>query len=195
MPSWRLIGWLFLLLASAAPALADSQSRAPGLPGCGGLILLYICASRKDKDIGGWLLYYYIQLYLGVIITIVVSATSFENYIPRTWAEAPELYPWFLLSTIPALLLTPAQLVAAEVLRVSRNGRHLKTLRLTLWLQLAFAFVETAIDLRFFSDNLIFDGLHFLWCIIWIPYFYVSKRVKRVFAQETPTDQLLDVWS
>lgn len=40
---------------------------------------------------------------------------------------------------------------------------------------------ETGIDSRFFPDALLLDALSILWPAIWIPYFYFSKRVKRVF--------------
>jgi hypothetical protein len=73
--------WLVALLG-ASPSWAQSDSsRPPSFGGCVRLILLYLCASRRDREIGGWLLYYYVQLYLGVLVLVVTTAASWETYL------------------------------------------------------------------------------------------------------------------
>lgn len=182
----RRIVILLLLCLGAVPLPvlgADSTQSSPPFPGAGvgGLVMWYVCASRKQKEIGGWLLYYYIQLYLGVLVSIVVFAASFKAYLPDTWSAVPDLYPMFLLSTLPGLLVLPVQLVVAEILRVSRNAKWIRLLRYVLWFDLAMAGVAAAVDTQYFKEDLVFDVIGVLWPIVWLPYFYFSRRVNRVF--------------
>jgi hypothetical protein len=171
-----------LLLAAVAFADDATHSSPPPAGGCGALIMAYICSRRKKEEIGGWLLYYYIQLYIGLIATVVILAVSLENYKPTSWSAAPSLYPWFLLSTVPGILVVPAQVIAAEVLRRSRSARFLRWLRVVLWIDAACAVLAVAIDLAYFRDSLFLDILPIIWVTVWLPYFYVSTRVKKVFV-------------
>ena len=175
--------WLLVPLLRPVSAIAadgGATQRAP-TSGIGALVMWYICASRRKYEIGGWLLYYYIQLYIGVIVSVIIAIFSFRNYLPVTWAAKPSLYPLFLLSTVPQLFVLPVQLVAAEMLRKSRDYKYVGTLRLVLWIDLATAVVAAVIDLNSFKESLAFDVLALAWPAVWLPYFYVSKRVKRVF--------------
>ena len=169
-------------LPSLVVLLASDQTHTPPTPtGAIGLIIWLICAARRKREIGGWLLYYYIQLYMGLLVTLLVAAFSFHNYLPSTWATHISLYPLFLLSTLPALVILPLQLVFAERLRLSRDYRHVYSLRIVLWVDLAAAIIASIIDASFFKANLVFDVLALIWPLIWLPYFYKSKRVVRVF--------------
>jgi len=78
------------------------------------------------------------------------DAMSFDNYRPGSWSQVPQLYPWFLLSALPGVLVTPAQLAVAEKLRWSRDRRFLGWLRVVLWCDLAFALLAIAVDLAKF---------------------------------------------
>lgn len=174
---------LLVLCAMSLPLMAADTTQSPPVPGAGigALVMWYVCASRKQKEIGGWLLYFYVQLYLGVLVSIVVLATSYTAYLPDTWAAAPQLYPLFMLSTVPGLIVLPAQLVIAEILRVSRDAKWIRLLRYVLWFDLITACMATAIDVKYFESGLVFDILGLIWPIVWLPYFYFSSRVNRVF--------------
>ena len=168
----------------AMDLLAQTSGRAETPPSPVGIlwiILWVVCATRRKQEMGGWLLFYYIQLYLGLVFSVVMLAISFQNYLPRTWANAPGLYPLFLLSTLPAFAIIIAQLVVAERLRLSRDQRHLVMLKRVLWINLAFAGIASAIDATYFPENIAFDVIAFVWPLIWLPYFYRSNRVARVF--------------
>ena len=58
----------FGLLALSLPVFASTDTPATSSPLSGigvsahTAIIWYVCASRRKKEIGGWLLYYYIQL-------------------------------------------------------------------------------------------------------------------------------------
>jgi hypothetical protein len=171
-----------LLLAATGFADDANHTSPPPAGGCGALIMAYICSQRKKEEIGGWLLYYYIQIYIGLIATVGIFAVSLENYKPSAWSAAPALYPWFLLSAVPGILVVPAQVIVAELLRRSRSERFLRWLRVVLWIDAACALLAIAIDLTYFRDSLFLDILPVIWVTIWLPYFYVSTRVKKVFV-------------
>src|SRR5207253_8049083 len=105
---------VFGIVAMAMQVFASDSNKSSPTSSLGSLIgvliVWYICSSRRKKEIGGWLLYFYIQLYVGVIVTVAIGLFSFRNYIPSTWATNPSLYPLFLLSTLPTLMLLPVQL-------------------------------------------------------------------------------------
>jgi hypothetical protein len=183
-PGHALFLTIGLLCASVAPAAAQnaSQSSSNPVPGLAGLVMVFICAKRKAEEIGGWSLYFYIQLYLGVILTVAMALAWFDNYLPGTWAANPSLYPLFLLSVVPGIFILPIELVTAERLRMTRDARFVGMLRAVLWVQLGAAVIGTAIDAANFPDSLPFDVVSLIWPTIWLPYFYISRRVKRVFV-------------
>jgi hypothetical protein len=170
-------------LLLCTPAFAESSTQSiPPFGGCIGILVIYFCVKRRTQEIGGWLLYFYIQLYVALIAEVAVVITGLENYIPGSWAAAPGLYWWFLASTMPAQVSTVAQLILAETLRRSRDATWLAWLRAAFWLDLVFVGLALAIDAKLFRDNLALDGMALLWPMIWLPYLYISKRVKRVFV-------------
>src|SRR6266481_2399535 len=93
---------------------AASESQRPPVPAAavGALIMWWICSRRKQQPIGGWLLYYFIQLYLGFVLVLFMTVIALENYRPAAWEDCT-LYYLFLLSTVPGFLIEIAQVVVA----------------------------------------------------------------------------------
>ena len=58
------VGALLILNASVLLAATEDRPANPGGGLCGALVMYYICSRRKEKEIGGWLLYYYIHIHL-----------------------------------------------------------------------------------------------------------------------------------
>lgn len=162
-------------------AFAASESQRPPIPGAavGALIMWWICSRRKQQAIGGWLLYYFIQLYTGFVLTVFMTLISLENYRPSAW-EGSNLYYLFLLSTVPGLIIEIAQVIVGTGLLRVRDWRWVNYLRLVLVVNLVFVGIALAIDAMYFQDSIAFDVLAFIWPIIWLPYFSKSKRVERV---------------
>jgi hypothetical protein len=156
------------------------------------LIIWFVCAIRRKKEIGGWLLYYYIRLYMGAIIVVVVMVGSRDNYLPEAWINEPDLYPFFLLTTVPGLLLYCAEFVVAEKLRRSRNYAYVPILRYILFANLASSLIAIAVNNNYFEGSSpgFFNIMTMIWPIIWIPYFYFSKRVKSVFRKPKSAIQI-----
>lgn len=174
------------MLALSLPVFASTDTSNSSPLGWVGAVLIliigYICASRRKKEIGGWLLYYYIQLYIGAITVVLITVRSSDNYLPETWANEPDLYPFFLLTAVPGLLLYCAQFAAAEKLRMSRNYAYVPILRYILFADLASSLIAIVIKNKYFEGSSAgFTMMIIMWPIVWITYFYFSKRVKSVF--------------
>ena len=146
--------------------------------------LVRLC-EPKEKEIGGWLLYYYIRLYIGAIIVILVIVSRRDSYLSEAWINTPDLYPFFLLTTVPGLLLYCAEIVVAEKLRRSRNYAYVPILRYILFANIVSLLIAIAINNKYFegSSTGFFNIMTMIWPIVWIPYFYFSKRVKSVFRK------------
>jgi len=146
------------------------------------IILWLICYNRRKEDIGGWLLFYYIQLYVGIVITLLVLPFSVESLLPSRWVGAPGLYALYLLANLPVLAILFAQVIVAHRLRRSRDPAYLVPLRRILWAALLLSAVKLGIDIKFFQLTLELDALAVLWPACWLPYFYRSIRVQHVFV-------------
>jgi hypothetical protein len=169
---------------TAWAATGSTQTTNPSFAGVGALIMWWICGSRRKNEIGGWLLYYYIQLYIGVIFAVIITAVSYKNYLPSTEYDT-FLYILFLTTTIPGTILFILQLLIAEKMRKGRSEYFLRVLKYVLWADLTLSAASTLVDMRYFPDDIFFDALALIWPSIWLPYFYLSKRVKGVFITKT----------
>jgi hypothetical protein len=173
-----------LASASVFAQSGDSTTRSTNpVGGLGGTLLLWwICARRKKEEIGGWLLLFYIQMYAGALVTLIFTLVSISNYSPTSWTEAPTLYPLFLLSAVPGIVLRFVELVVAERARRARSWKLVRRLRMVLWIDISAAVLGALIDASYFPDNLPLSILAIGWPLVWLPYFYVSKRVRGVFV-------------
>jgi hypothetical protein len=144
------------------------------------LIILWICVRRKKKEIGGWLLLFYIQLYLGIFITIITSISSYTAFMPSSWAYF-KVYALFLFSSLPSIIIRLSQaVVGTEALR-ERSYEMIQRLRILLVIDIVFGILSILIDSHFFPHNMIADFVQLIWPVIWLPYFYKSIRVQKVF--------------
>ena len=95
---WTLTTPLSLLAAGTSGGSQYSPTFSPG-----DLIAWWICNGRKRNPIGGWLLYFYWQLYAGLLMSAVFFASNIQSYIPENF-ESATTYWLFLLSAVPSPL-------------------------------------------------------------------------------------------
>jgi hypothetical protein len=175
----RLIG-MFMMTAGSPAFAASGDTPMQPLAGGGLLIILAIVYLSRRRAIGGWLLYFYVQLYLSFAVSLIFNAQLI--YLnPRQW-ENSFLYVMFFLSVIPVLTVEVTEVIVATRLLFRRSKNNLRILRNTL-LALAIASgAAIAINLGYFREaSLFFDVLTFAFAIIWTLYFSKSKRVRSVF--------------
>jgi hypothetical protein len=175
---------IFLLVSTAYAESQAPSTRNIGGPLFGASIAALICYKARKRAIGGWLLYYYIQLYGGTLILGIISLASISNYYPQNWADKP-LYTLYLLSTIPTDITNIFEIIVASFLlsKRFRNSSTVNILRVVFVLAFIFSIIGIFIDLAHWKESVPFDILGILWPGIWFFYFTFSKRVDSVFRR------------
>lgn len=181
--SWftaAVFGLFALVLSSDVLAAASRQGQ--NTVGAGLFLAWAIAYLTRRRAIGGWLLYFYIQLYLSLLISLLFLPRVLANLDPGSWDSA-NLYVLFFLSTVPVLLAQAVEAYAATILLARRNEINLRVLRFTLLALAISSGVAFGIDIAYFSDapTLFFDGLTFGFACIWCAYFWRARRVRAVF--------------
>lgn len=174
----------FAALLYSASALA-AQGTAGQNPIGGGLFLgLAIAYLSRRRRVGGWLLYFYMQLYGSVLITSLLLPATLAQLTPTAW-ESSSQYVWFVLSTAPVLLALVAEVAIATFLLFRRSESTVALLKSALSCLVVASAAAIAIDFAYFNEgvNLFFDGLTLFFAVVWLAYFYRSARVRRVFVE------------
>lgn len=174
---------LTAIFLSSVPALAldsDTKSTAPfgGAPGA--LLMWWICSRRKDKPIGGWLLYFYIQLYASAAVSLLFIFPSVSNYNPASWHDMTLYWLW-LISVLPGQVLLIVQVVLGSIMLRHREWKWVQYLMISFAMDLAFSALSTCIDSWHFPDNVYLNFLTIAYAAIWLLYLWRSVRVEAVF--------------
>ena len=145
------------------------------------VIVGLICYARRQEEIGGWLLFFYIQLYLGLAVSILLVPFYIANFLPSSWHDTGH-YIAFLAISLAAWAIYVTQFVVAHKLRRSRDAVYLGPLRRVLALNLGMSIVILFLDITYSSLNIFASSLMVIWAMVWWPYFYRSVRVGHVFV-------------
>jgi len=166
-------------LALLVIAASNSNQYTPSFPG--GIVAWIVCNARKRNEYGGWLLFFYWQLYSGIVMTAVFFVMNFQSYVPENF-DHPATYYWFLASVVPTIVIFLLQVAVATILISVRTWDLLLLLRGLIVAQVVAAGVGVIIDVKYFPDNVAL-GI-FMTLVpesLWMAYFFASKRVKHVF--------------
>jgi hypothetical protein len=167
--------------SAAFVLVTDQQNPAPVLP-LGWLVMWWICARRKKDPIGGWLAYYYYQLYVGIIFSVIlVAGVSIHNYVPEYFSGETQRFLLFLLSSLPAIILAVFEAGVATFLLVLKTWDLVELLRNVLIAQAVAQGIGLIVDAKYFPDNVPLSLLSFVPSVLWVGYFFRSDRVRRVF--------------
>lgn len=191
-------GVTVILFPWDAMAATTSQTTGQGIFFAGVYITWAIVYYSRRRAIGGWLLYFYLQLYLSFLLFLLFLPLTFENLLLSEW-DSSKLYVLNLISVVPVLLLTAAETYVATMLLARRSEANVKLLRKVLLALTVASAIALGIDLTFFEDgpNAFFDGIMLVFVIIWLAYFYNAKRVRLVFIENrweyvsSPTKRVL----
>jgi hypothetical protein len=176
---FTLLTWaLTAPLALFAAASGGSQYSPTFSPGY--LFAWWICNGRKRNQIGGWLLYFYWQLYAGLFLSAVFFATNIQSYIPENFTSTTT-FALFLASSLPSLLLLVMKCAVATLLLQARTWDMLKLLRWIMVADVSAGVLATAIDSAYFPDNVAITSLALVADLIWLVYLFRSSRVQHVF--------------
>ena len=182
--SVQIVCFIFLLVCTAYAESQAPSNRNIGFPFMGTAIAALICYKARKDAIGGWLLYYYIQLYAGAFFLCIISLYSISNYYPQNWADKP-LYTLYLLSTIPNHIASIFEITVASFLlrKRFRNASNVNTLRIVFAFALISSIIGIFIDLAHWKELVPLDILGILYWGTWFQYFKLSKRVDSVFRR------------
>lgn len=169
------MAWAALLTAAAS---TTGSPTTPTIPG--GIIAWIICNSRKRHAIGGWLLFYYWQLYGMLALTVIFFALNIQSYVPENFQNKTR-FGLFLTAAVPGLLLIIMQIIVATFSIGVQTPDMLKLLRAVLAAQVVAGMVEVVIDSTNFPDNLFLSIYTLLQELLWLGYFARSRRVRHVF--------------
>jgi len=180
----------------AVLALASSEApSAPSIPGCGGLIWWIICARRKHQAIGGWLLFYFWQIFSGAVLAaILLVSIGYRSYLPEMFEKRFDYWLYFL-SAVPNLVLVFVHAGAALILLTVRTWDVLQLVRRIAIAEVAFSGLGMVIDAVKFQSDLPLDVMGAIQITAWVAYLFRSQRVERVFKyhnweQVAPTPTL-----
>lgn len=166
-------------------AAADAAMKTnPSTMGAAFWITFFIVYFSRKKAIGGWLLYYYVQLYMSILVAIAILFINLNNFKPSSWEDI-SLYPFYLVSVVPSYLFLLVQLfISTKLLFIKyRNINNLKILRMIMVVTIIFDVIGLGIDIKHFSDNIFLSVYGLIISIIWCAYFYTSKRINAVFIE------------
>jgi hypothetical protein len=174
-------GTAFIFVSSPAYAFAASNN-----PGAAGAPLFLACALAyltRRRAIGGWLCYFYFQLYISLLFWPVLFAVNIFKYLaPSEWASSRD-YALFLLSTVPLYMTMCTEAFFATVLLFRRNIEHVRFVRYSLIAQVATASLSLSIAVMQSDSNIVLDTLTLSFAVIWCLYFFRSCRVQLVLVE------------
>lgn len=145
-----------------------------------GLVFVVLCYSRRDEPIGGWLMFFYYQIYATILFLAFGAIGSAENYLPSQWDEFGD-YVIFLGAVVPrtfAFLLVGG---VATVLLLRREFRWVENLRVALAVGVALTLLSVVVDVLYFTEDLLQNFMRLVMLGVWLGYFLCSERVARVF--------------
>ena len=180
---WFVVLIVMITLFLSTDALAETSGTQSQSAAGGALFIAFaIVYLSRRRAIGGWLLYFYIQLYLSFTISLIFVPQTLTNLNPKQWDNS-FLYVMFFLSVVPVMVTEILEIIAATKLLLRRNEQNVNFLRKILITLVATSAIAFAIDIAYFSEDpaVIFDVLTLVFGIIWALYFSKARRVKLVF--------------
>ncbi|MEI9973128.1 MAG: hypothetical protein WDO73_14400 [Ignavibacteriota bacterium] len=158
--------------------MPDLQSLGSGLAlGCGVVAIL-----RRKRAIGGWLFYFFCQVFLGLIL--LTASTHWKYYFPDQWSD-PLRYFLFTLSSLSRMTIFAA-IAGISVLSIAtRDAPWIVVLRYTLGIYLLSTLLKVAVDLFCFPGATSRDTLSLGFPLVWMAYFSISERVRKVFIEKS----------
>jgi hypothetical protein len=162
-------------LFAAGSGSQNSPTFSPGF-----LIAWLICNGRKKSPIGGWLFFFYWQLYSGLLMTAIFFAMNIQSYVPENFTSTGN-FALFLATAVPSSLLFVVKCAVATLLLSARTWDMLKLLRWVMVAELAADLLGAWIDSVYFPDNLALTFLTIIPNLLWLAYVFRSTRIRHIF--------------
>lgn len=163
-----LLSFLFIglgsVFAQSSTSTATSKTSTSGVLWLA--IVWWIISWTKRKAIGGWLVLYYIQLYIWLFSSLLLLFGSFDG-----------------ISILPIIILIFETIFASLLLsKHFRNRKIYNYFMITLVIDLIIWLIYLLINLSYSSTQSALDIYNVVVSSLWLLYFIYSKRVKMVFV-------------
>ncbi len=115
-------------------------------------------------------------------LRVKFTGDEVQYFDSNKWADKYQ-YGFYLISTIPTLLSLLSLFIASLGLIVFRSWIWVKIIRIVLASYLLSVIIATVVDYYYFDfgKNINRDIFSLIFPSLYLPYFFVSKRVKHVF--------------
>jgi hypothetical protein len=175
---------IFFLPQSLLAAESGKPSSTP-FAGGGGILIWLVCYIRRKNPIGGWLLYYFIGLYVGFFISISLTVPSLSNYNPLEWDDNFH-YFLFIITTIPGDIFLLAQVILSffMISQKRRDWKYIEILKKVLLADFVFSVCSIPIEASLWPASAFFSVYSAILSLIWFFYFKKSVRVQYVFKDK-----------
>jgi len=177
-------------IATAIPVLAELNEKgathaSSPINSIGLVFLLLTAYWSRNEPTGGWLRIFIYQIYIGCVATVFTIHNLWDNFFPSTWGDDSR-YPLFLVGHIPTILMVFIMAAVVSLLLYSRHWKFVRLLRVLFFVQLIFVGINVTISAaNFGTADAILASLQGIFLLVWIPYFYASRRVKETFGYES----------
>src|SRR5438270_14039679 len=99
-----------LVSGNAWAATATTAGHSNGAPGF--LLAFAIAYLARRRQIGGWLLYFYMQLYISFLLDLILWVPAITELSPGKW-DSSRLYVLYFVSMVPVILVMVMLVVTA----------------------------------------------------------------------------------
>ena len=154
----------------------------PDLESLGGALALacgVVAILRRKQPIGGWLFYFFCQVLLG--LALAAASTHWKYYSAGMWDD-PVRYFLFTVSSLSRMVLLAAIAAICILLVKTRGRRWVAVLQFGLATYAFLTILKLPVDAYCFPSATTRDALSLAFPLVWMVYFGVSRRVKRVLS-------------
>jgi hypothetical protein len=146
-----------------------------------GIVAGIVCNMRKRSEFGGWLLFFYWQLFSGAVLTVFLFLRNFQTYVPENFATHASIHHWFMITAVSTIVILALQVAVGTMLIVVRSWDMLQFLRILLAAQVVALFAALIVDANYFPNGVAYRVGSLISEGIWMAYFFMSERVRHVF--------------
>jgi hypothetical protein len=149
------------------------------------ILLALLSYFRRKEAIGGWLLVFFCQMYVGVVVVLLGSIPIVARAFPATPTVAAPASKLVVLVTLLRLAASVVVATVSTFLLRDQNSVWVERLRLALGAALFLNGITLIIDILYFPSTLVRNLFGWLVLLAWLISFFVSVRVRMVFFSKT----------
>jgi hypothetical protein len=149
------------------------------------LILALVSYMRRREAIGGWLMFFFCTVYLGVLAALLVSIAAVAALYPPQSAPSVSNPPTLGIVTLLRLTGYGGVALVSTYLLQRQEWQWVERLRFAIGANLVLNGICIVLDQIYFPQALVPNLGRWIVMCGWLVYFMVSGRVQTVFRTKT----------